>query len=401
MLAQRMKDIGITSDVLQVLGFASVLGSIATWRTAAGSGDSAHAERFGIFVGLWAPTFFALAGQVALAETKASRWLVGAAACLVLGGQVWRYADHYYPLQSPRSLGGDGLTRSLRTLTNPDDVIVVLGQDWNSMTPYYAQRRAVMLRDDIARDGDKVEQALAALEGHKIGALVIMGPGNGREWLIDRAEVRGIGREPLYVWHDAQIHVPRARRTELLHSLLENDFHEVALAPGVELPKENVSGKWCELAALHPWQRKPFHAMQPAPVRFFASFGPNLDESGGQTKYGAHPVTRLVFALGAGAHTLRSTLQMPVDAYRNDLQDSEATDGVEVSLFALGPNGERRPLATRYFDPRHNREDRGNQRPLEFNFTLPAAGEVELFFGPGPSGRDTRDWIVLGPLKIE
>jgi len=70
MLAQRMKDIGITSDVLQVLGFASVLGSIATWRTAAGSGDSAHAERFGIFVGLWAPTFFALAGQVAIAEAN-------------------------------------------------------------------------------------------------------------------------------------------------------------------------------------------------------------------------------------------------------------------------------------------------------------------------------------------
>jgi hypothetical protein len=70
MLAKLMRNIGITSDVLQILGFASVFGSIATWRTAAGSGDSAHAERLGIFVGLWAPTFFALAGQVAVAETN-------------------------------------------------------------------------------------------------------------------------------------------------------------------------------------------------------------------------------------------------------------------------------------------------------------------------------------------
>lgn len=68
MLVQRMKNIGITSDVLQILGFASIFGSIAAWRTAARSGDSAHAERFGIFVGLWAPTFFALAGQVAIAQ---------------------------------------------------------------------------------------------------------------------------------------------------------------------------------------------------------------------------------------------------------------------------------------------------------------------------------------------
>jgi hypothetical protein len=70
MLAQRMKNFGINSDVLQILGFASVLGSIATWRTAKGSGDAAHAERFGVFVGLWAPTFFALAGQVAIAEAN-------------------------------------------------------------------------------------------------------------------------------------------------------------------------------------------------------------------------------------------------------------------------------------------------------------------------------------------
>lgn len=70
MLAQRMKNIGITSDVLQILGFASIFGSIATWRTAASSGDAAHAERFGIFVGLWAPTFFALAGQMAVIEAN-------------------------------------------------------------------------------------------------------------------------------------------------------------------------------------------------------------------------------------------------------------------------------------------------------------------------------------------
>jgi len=70
MIAKRMKSIGITSDVLQILGFASIFGSIATWRTASGSGDSAHAERFGIFIGLWAPAFFALAGQLAIAEAN-------------------------------------------------------------------------------------------------------------------------------------------------------------------------------------------------------------------------------------------------------------------------------------------------------------------------------------------
>jgi hypothetical protein len=68
MIVKQMHQLGITSDVLQVLGFASIFASIATWRGAKRSGDAAHAERFGIFVGLWAPTFFALASEVAVAE---------------------------------------------------------------------------------------------------------------------------------------------------------------------------------------------------------------------------------------------------------------------------------------------------------------------------------------------
>ena len=338
---------------------------------------------------------------VALMESRLSRWVAYGAVGLVLVGQGWRYVEFYYPGQRQISPGGDGLTRSLQAVTDPDAVIVILGQDWNSMTPYYARRRAMMIRDDVARDGARVERALAALGEVKIGALVIEGRPDGLQGLIDRAWVRGIEREPLYVWRDARIYVPQSRHDRSLLTLLNNWFPEVALAPGVTVPRDNVTGKWCTLASLPEWQRRLFAAMHPAPIRFFATFGPALDGSSGLPFYGAHPVTQLVFALRAGAHRLHSLLQMPVDAYRQDLKDSEATDGVEVSLFALGRDGTRRQLATRYFDPRHRPEDRGNRLPLEFSFTLPADGEVELFFGPGPAGIATRDWIMLGPLTID
>jgi hypothetical protein len=47
------------SAICFVLGFVSIVGSIAIWFLAK-SPDPAHGERFGIFVGLWAPTFFVL-----------------------------------------------------------------------------------------------------------------------------------------------------------------------------------------------------------------------------------------------------------------------------------------------------------------------------------------------------
>ena len=49
------------------LGFASIAASIGVWAAARGdraAAEQAHAERFGIFVGLWAPTFFVLADQI-------------------------------------------------------------------------------------------------------------------------------------------------------------------------------------------------------------------------------------------------------------------------------------------------------------------------------------------------
>lgn len=53
------------SDVCFVAGFLSIAASIGIWFLTGGdpsivSEQNAHAERFGIFVGLWAPTFFIL-----------------------------------------------------------------------------------------------------------------------------------------------------------------------------------------------------------------------------------------------------------------------------------------------------------------------------------------------------
>ena len=51
-----------------ILGFASIIASIAIWIAAGGpsapSEARTHAELFGIFVGLWAPTFFILSNRL-------------------------------------------------------------------------------------------------------------------------------------------------------------------------------------------------------------------------------------------------------------------------------------------------------------------------------------------------
>lgn len=316
-------------------------------------------------------------------------------------GQGWFYLQHYYPTQSESRIDGNELTAALREIVKPDHTIVVLGQDWNSMTAYYARRKALMLRDDIARDPVAVESALERLDGEGIGALIIMGEPDGKQWLIDRCEARGLTREPVLAWKDAKIYLPQEGLLETINRFLDHPFNGLELAPGRQVPRAHMAGKWVKMSSLRLWESRLFHAMSPQPVRFFSSFGPALDESGGQTRFGAHPVTRLIFELPAGKHTMRTTVQIPEAAYAQDLDESQQTDGVEIALYALGPNGEQVLLSRRLFDPKNNAEDRGNQRSLEMDFTLINPGEVELFFGPGPSGRDTRDWIEMGPLRFD
>jgi hypothetical protein len=59
----------LLSNLCFVLGLASVLASIAIWYYAGGKEATfearTHGELFGIFVGLWAPTFLILSNRLA------------------------------------------------------------------------------------------------------------------------------------------------------------------------------------------------------------------------------------------------------------------------------------------------------------------------------------------------
>ena len=62
MKANQLKNLSL---VCLVLGFVSIAGSIAIWYLTGGKSmeAQAHGERFGIFVGLWAPTFMILSNR--------------------------------------------------------------------------------------------------------------------------------------------------------------------------------------------------------------------------------------------------------------------------------------------------------------------------------------------------
>jgi hypothetical protein len=85
-----LKQLKTASQICFFLGFASIVASIAIWYLTGGTEpeSQAHAERFGIFVGLWAPTFFILSNRFdRFSEKSWSDWTPAAKL-------VWTQANH-------------------------------------------------------------------------------------------------------------------------------------------------------------------------------------------------------------------------------------------------------------------------------------------------------------------
>ncbi len=66
-MLRKLKSWGYSANLSYALGFLSVIASIVIWFTQGGTDNGeaqASGERFGIFVGLWAPTFMAIGNGI-------------------------------------------------------------------------------------------------------------------------------------------------------------------------------------------------------------------------------------------------------------------------------------------------------------------------------------------------
>jgi hypothetical protein len=69
MLIKFLHRLRVSSDVVYGMALASIAGSIAIWAKR-NEKDPANAERLGIFIGLWAPTFMIIGNGLHIEEAQ-------------------------------------------------------------------------------------------------------------------------------------------------------------------------------------------------------------------------------------------------------------------------------------------------------------------------------------------
>src|SRR5712691_1501354 len=79
-IALTLKRVGLNSDALHGMGFASIVGAVSLWIRSAAVDDidkKARAERLAIFVGLWPPTFFLLGKVLQISRRRRTNRSLG------------------------------------------------------------------------------------------------------------------------------------------------------------------------------------------------------------------------------------------------------------------------------------------------------------------------------------
>lgn len=339
-------------------------------------------------------------GACGLLKSRLPAWLSWLIVLALHGGQIGLYFKTDYPRQMLINSGGNGLTRFLEEVTGSHDVLIIAGDDWASMIPYYSHRRALMLRRSTERDWQRIEPAFELLKTERVAALLLRGDQRENHRLRELANVfYGIEMTPSMTWADTEIYFQPALRDSVRTALRKSYHTEVFPTPTLMPVAEAHVEKDHWVKDLPAAQKALFAFMHPAPVRVYSQVGMALHVMHDQTVFLAHPETRLWFEVPAGRHVVHAEFTIATGAY-SDPNPAEQTDGVEFLFEEERADGTRRHLFTRFLDPTHNVKDRGIKQ-VSLPVTLAQGSRIVLSTRPGPRNSYNHDWAGWGRIEIK
>jgi hypothetical protein len=98
------------------------------------------------------------------------------------------------------------LTEQVRVHTQPNDIMLVYGQDWNPVIPYYSQRKAIMVRGNPSLSDKNIQQSLNNLGNQKVRALIV-GGGENEEFVQERVHYFGLKSQPVFKNENYRLYV--------------------------------------------------------------------------------------------------------------------------------------------------------------------------------------------------
>jgi len=400
-----------------ILGLAAVVGLFALFRRqdigiAAGSLWLVSAPlTFPILYQIHDYYFYAIAVLSAFVIAAATQyttqkirtpWLPTLIISLVAAFQLNAYRINYAPNQKIVSNGGTAMDILIRDLSEPEEVIIIIGQDWSAATPYYAQRRAFMFAEPAF---DSPASSLAQLESlgdETIAGLLVSGQRRSEEAFIATVTHRlGLDSTPTASSERSDLYLPPSKQAKLLRRLALNPNNRGITAHGIEnrqlpplLTKIIPDG---EIHEVTPDQvASLFSTIYPPPARYRAQFGFSSEFIELSYATGAHPDSDLWIEIPTNSTHLDLSFGLREESYA---EADTSTNGVEFIVTGFRSDRTEVPVFQQFIDPFRNPDQRG---PNQHSITLPPENLVTLKFStrPGPDQNYAFDWAYWTLIDV-
>jgi 4-amino-4-deoxy-L-arabinose transferase-like glycosyltransferase len=309
-----------------------------------------------------------------------------------LAGQLLVYYRGYGDYARRELPQPPGVAEIIRATVPADGVVLIHGWDWNSLVPYYAQRRAIMVPNGREDELNVLEDVLRRLGNRRVAALLV--------------RTEQLRQSPTFVrWRTERFHLASApvATSEAGDLYLAEDLVSGAVAAlkdkkydGVELHLADQGARPDEKLDAVAAAALDLPIFTPRPSGGRTRFGMSAGSFDGQPVLNAHAPSELRFVAPAGAHAIHAEFGLPDASFSGG---TTVTDGIGVEILERQPNGLTRVLFHRELDPAHTSADRGRQR-IDLNDTGPIHGELIFRFTPGLRDNVVNDWAYWGTITI-
>ena len=346
----------------------------------------------------YAANLFAVAALafvfLGLLDSKLPRLLSAPLLLLPLAALFASYRADYLHLQAVRSFGGSGLTEAIKAYTPPHTVLVVAGDDWCAVIPYYTERRALMIRRGLETDSAYLDRAFADLADEEVSALVLTGDQRGNRALVERAAAEfNLDTAPTFTHPAGDVYCSNFYREPIRERLHGAHGYNQVTTAAASRPGTGPADPLITVpagAAPHV-----FSMVRPAPSHYRFAFGYGTWLLDGDRCLNMHAESDLVVPAPATARHIHWEFGLVPTAYE---RDGDTTDGVVFIIDAESPDGTTRQLLRRVLDPVFEPADRGNQI-VDIPYS-PLSGE-RLLFRTRNNGAADFDWSYTRRLIID
>ena len=325
--------------------------------------------------------------------TALPRWSRFAIVLTSLGLQVAGYAKTYLNGQIDEQIEVAELPRILNRAVPPDGVLLVFGQDWNPLLPYYAEHRTIMVIDQKFEAAAEIGSVLDRLTDG-VAAIVTTGViRNYPEFLTPYLTRFEIPDRPLLESSDTSIYLRARDRAGAIERLADfpSKAFDYPVAPAATNEDARPRFTIAELA-----DQSVFARFSPLPRELIHPFAVSKIERANGAVLSSHASSDLFVPIPPKSTTVEVGFGLMPGAYENA---AAATDGVEFLFEYTRPDGQVVTLAAVMLDPVSRPADRGDQ-VITLDLPQLDGAELRLRTLPGPHQSPAFDWSYWSHVRI-